>query len=506
MSFDVKLHIQWFKSGTSGNCLGGELTDPPVEIVNRTLHNVFPAFSDVDVVSGITKYRCLYMRNMHPSIAFLNPIFYIPINTISPATDLWVGVDPAGVVDTSTDSTVQTIINENTAPAGVEFTQAQDRKNGIPLRVNLPANGKMVAVWFRLKLNAGAEAREADYAKVAVDSDNKDGDTGFPALPIDTTVGVTGNTDQNQNSSELIDRLHIRNLDWLIFNGNVTSTTSPQWLINLLSWLKDFTIFSWGQEDVKTVSVRNIISSAFSVNNPNLENGVYSKNINNLHFLIMDTSGFQSYENPSTQYDLIVEDLENAQRDRDIDFIIAVTNDTMYGALPANDATYVHNDALRRTYHEVFQNYGVHLVIQSGIRNYQFLGNLRYNDANTDAPSTLFTAPNYTITSGQKSFGSDAGVVFVNMGSGGRTPFHTIGSTTNYPQIFTSVPTFGGTMILKAQMRKESNDWTVGNQKAKLTGLYYDYVTSKSLFNLFGATREEKLVHQWSITIDPPNS
>lgn len=495
MSFKAEIHVQWFRSGQpSGNGLGGELFDD--EIVSNTLSNLFPTFTEQEQRDGKTKHRCIYMRNMHPSIPFKNPILYIPINTTSPNTEIWVGLDPAGVGDGTSTGVATTIANETINPTGVLFSNATNRKTGIPLRVDLPANGATVPVWFKLKINPNAETRQADYCKIAADSDNKVDDTGIPADPIDTVVGVIGETDQNNNSSELIQRFQLRNLDWLLFNGNVGTTYNPSWFINILSFLKDFTIFSWGNQDVRDISIRNMLTNAFSYQNRNIGDGFYSKNINNLHFLIMDTSGFQSYENPSAQYDFVVQDLDNASRDSDIDFIIVSLSDTMYGALPGNDTAITHNEVLRNTYHKLFQDYGVHVVFQSKIRNYQFLGNLRYNDANTSAPSTLFTAPNYTITGGKKNFGADGGILFVNIGSGGRTPFHTIGSTAAYPQIFTSVPTVGGTIILKSEMRKDNANY------AKLTGTYYNYARKKSLLDVvFGTTIEEKSIHEWSITI-----
>lgn len=494
MSFDANIHVQWFRSGTSGNGLGGALYDD--EIVSNTLSNLFPTFTEQEQRDGKTKHRCIYMRNMHPKINFKNPILYIPINTTSPNTEIWVGLDPAGVGNGTSTGVATTILNETTNPTGVLFSNATNRKTGIPLRVDLPANGACVGVWFKLKINPGAETRQADYCKVAADSDNKTGDNGIPADPIDTIVGVIGETDQNNNSPELIERFQLRNLDWLLFNGNVTTSFNPSWFINILSFLKDYTIFSWGNQDVRDISIRNMLTNAFSWQNRNVGDGFYSKNINNLHFLIMDTSGFQSYENPSAQYDFVVQDLDNASRDSDIDFIIVSLSDTMYGGLPTNDTSIVHNEVLRTTYHKLFQDYGVHLVLQSKLRNYQFLGNLRFNEANTSAPSTLFTAPNYTITNGAKNFGADGGVLFVNIGSGGRTPFHTVGSMTAYPQSFVSIPTVGGTMILKSEMRKDNADY------AKLTGTYYNYARSKSLVNvLFGATIEEKSIHEWTITI-----
>lgn len=497
MSFDVNIHIQWFASGESGNCLGDVITNPVIEIPSRTLHNVFPAFSADDVILGITKYRCLYMRNMHPTIPLKNPIAYIPVNTTSPSTEIWVGIDPAGVGDGTSTGVATEIINENTPPAGVLFTQATNRKEGIPLRVNLPPNGKMVAVWFRLKLAPNAETRQGDYTKIAFGCDNKVDDTGIPADPVDTEGGIIGETDQNENSSEIIDRYFLRNLHWLIFNGNIAPSGSPSWLINRLSFLKDFTLFGWGREDVRQISTRNQISNAFSIASASVGDGFHSHNINNTHWLFMDTSGFQSYENPSAQYDFVLEDLDNASRDSDIDFICVVMNDTMYGALPANDANYAHNDILRRTYHKPFQDYGVHIVFSSKLRNYQRLGVLRYNESNTDIPSTLLTAPTYSITGGVKSFGVDSGIFFCNVGTGGRVPFHTIGSTTNYPQIFTSVPTIGGIFRWKAEMRRSG-------KPAKFTGSYYDYVKVKdTLFSFFfGATREEKLVDTWSISVE----
>lgn len=499
MSFNTNIHIQWFASGESGNNLGGVMTTDPdvIEITSRLLHNVFPEFTKEDTETGITKYRCLYMRNMHPKIPLKNPILYIPVNTTSNATEVWAGLDPAGIGDGTSTGVATTIVNENTAPQGVFFTQATNRKEGVPLRLNLPPNGKTVPVWFRVKLNPTNESKEADYCRISFSCDNKVDDTGVPADPIDTVIGVIGETDQNENSNEIINRYKLRNLHWLIFNGDITTSGTPSWMFNILAWLKDRTLFSWGKQDVKHISIRNQIGNAFSFSSPKVGNGFNSHNINNVHFLMLDTSGFQSYENPSAQYDFVVEDLDNASRDPDIDFIIVSTNDCMYGALPGNDSMHFHNDTLRRTYHELFQEYGVHVVFQSAIRNYQRLGVLRYNADNTDAPSTLLSGPNYSITGGVKSFGSDSGVLFINMGSGGRTPFHTVGSTTNYPQIVTSVPTIGGILECEVKMRRQ-------NQPAKLIGRYYDYVKAKSnlLSFLFGSSREEKLVDTWSISIE----
>jgi hypothetical protein len=500
VSFKADIHIQWFRSGTSGNGLGGTRFDD--EIVNRTLSNLFPTFTEQEQQDGKTKHRCVYMRNMHPSIPFKNPIFYIPVNTTSPNTEIWVGIDPAGIGNGSTTGVATSITNETDDPVGVNFTQATTRKEGFPLRVDLPANGVSVGVWFKLRINPKAETRQADYCKIAVDSDNKAGDTGLPADPIDTVVGVVGETDQNNNSQDLLDRFQLRNLDWLLFNGNVSTGFNPSWFINLLGRLKDLTIFSWGNQDVRDISIRNMLTNAFSYNNRRVGDGFYSKNINNLHFLVMDTSGFQSYENPSSQYDFVVEDLENASRDDKINFIIVSLSDTMYGALPGNDTTILHNDTLRRTYHKLFQDNGVHVVFQSKIRNYQFLGNLKYNEDNTEAPSTLLSGPNYSITNGAKSFGVDSGVLFVNVGSGGRTPFHTLTSLTAYPQSFASVPTVGGTIILKSEMKRPDRLTVDGKPYAKLTGTYYNYARSKSLLSVFfGATIEEKSVHEWSIVI-----
>lgn len=500
MSFNVDIHVQWFRSGPSGNGLGGAITVPNDEIISRTLSNLFPTFTEQEKITGKTKYRCAYMRNMHPTISFKNPIIHIPINTTSPNTEIWVGFDPAGIGNGNTTGQATSILNETIAPTGVNFTQATDRKNGFPLKVDLPANGLMVAVWFKVKINPGAENREADYCKIGISCDNKAGDTGLPADPIDTVIGVVGETDQNPNSQDIIDRFQLRNLDWLLFNGNVTTKNNPSWLINLLGKLKDSTIFSWGNLDVLNISIRNMLTNAFSIKNRQVGNGYYSKNINNLHFLVMDTSGFQSFENPSKQYDFVVKDLENAHRDANVDFIIVSMNDVMYGALPGNDTTIKHNNILRQTYHKLFQDNGVHVVFQSKIRNYQFLGNLRYNDANPALPSTLLSGPNYSIVNGAKSFGADSGIIVCNIGSGGRTPFHTIGSTTAYPQIFTSVPTVGGTMIINAEMKRK--DKLISDKPyAKLTVTYYNYKKSKSLFNvLFGATLEETSIHQFSIT------
>jgi hypothetical protein len=154
---------------------------------------------------------------------------------------------------------------------------------------------------------------------------------------------------------------------------------------------------------------------------------IVSKNVG---YITIDTSGYQSYSNPSAQYNKIVSYLQSASKNPNVDFIVVTASNAAYGQLPDNDPDNPRAklDAdFRKFYHPLFTQYGVHLVVTSGLNNYQRTHVLGFNESNPVTPTPYFTteAPNYVIAAGAKNFGA-TGSIFVNTTSGTKKPIHNV--------------------------------------------------------------------------------
>ncbi len=84
----------------------------------------------------------------------------------------------------------------------------------------------------------------------------------------------------------------------------------------------------------------------------------------------------------------------------------------------------------RKFYHPIFTQYGEHLVVSSGLINYQRCHVLGFNESNPASPTPYLTsgegsAPNYVIQAGAKNFGN-TGSIFVNTTSGTKKPIHNV--------------------------------------------------------------------------------
>jgi len=155
----VASDIQFKTSAASG--LGGAITGTDV---SSALHGLFDVVSGAEALAGDAEYRCVYVKNSHATLTLYNATVFISSNTPSGDTTVDIGVGTSAV-----GGTEQTIANENTAPAGVSFSNPSDYVGGILLG-DLPA-GQHRAVWIRRTVSAGASAYSGDGMTLAVQGD-----------------------------------------------------------------------------------------------------------------------------------------------------------------------------------------------------------------------------------------------------------------------------------------------------------------------------------------------
>lgn len=146
------------------------------------------------------------------------------------------------------------------------------------------------------------------------------------------------------------------------------------------------------------------------MNHFNLSSQYYSFNHENVHFIAMSTE--IPYENGSRQYNFVKKDLQQTVSDPDIDWIVVFYHRVAYtsGALPASIPE------LRNTYHPLFGEYGVDLIIQAHSHNYQRSYPINFNDREPRNPHiTDKETTNYYNPKGQ---------IYTIVGTGGAPDLH----------------------------------------------------------------------------------
>jgi predicted MPP superfamily phosphohydrolase len=137
-----------------------------------------------------------------------------------------------------------------------------------------------------------------------------------------------------------------------------------------------------------------------------LENPYYSHDYQNVHFISMSTE--HPFEEGSKQYEYIKNDLDKSSKNQDIDWIIVHNHKPLYST--RNDMEIA--EELRKTYHPLFEKYGVDLVISSHNQYYERTYPLLYNSESDDDPII-------TSYSSEFSYDNTDGIIFLTVGTGG---------------------------------------------------------------------------------------
>jgi len=157
--------IDFFLSG------GGTNTDPDLslggvisttEIVDNTLHNLFDKVTGDEALSGKTNYRGIYIKNSHASLTLESAIVWIDLNTTN--SEIAIALAGEGL-----DVTMETIVDEDTAPVGETFTQPANKAAGLSLG-NIPF-GQKFGLWLRRVIGAATSAEDAATFHIKVEGD-----------------------------------------------------------------------------------------------------------------------------------------------------------------------------------------------------------------------------------------------------------------------------------------------------------------------------------------------
>ena len=136
----------------------------------------------------------------------------------------------------------------------------------------------------------------------------------------------------------------------------------------------------------------------------------YSFDTNNVHVLIMSTE--EEFEPNSDQYNFVVNDLRNAANNPDIKWIVVNMHNPFYSSPNECKASGCEGDKdFRESFHPLFDKYGVDLVLEGHVHNYQRSFPLAFNQQKSGEP---------IVTSASKTdYNNPSGAIFAIVGTGG---------------------------------------------------------------------------------------
>ena len=146
----------------------------------------------------------------------------------------------------------------------------------------------------------------------------------------------------------------------------------------------------------------------------NLDNQYYSFDYSNVHFISMATEA--PYEQGSEQFNFVKHDLMKTKTNPSIDWIIVYYHQPMYTSKTHHEGL----ESLRDLYHSLFNEYGVDLVLQGHVHNYQRTHPLTYNSESPSNPTISQSAILDNGNNEENMYVDPEGTIFAIVGTGGR--------------------------------------------------------------------------------------
>ena len=187
--------------------------------------------------------------------------------------------------------------------------------------------------------------------------------------------------------------------------GDYSSTETDDCWVNLSKPIDSITQIAIGNHD----NEYDGLATSY-LNHYGLTKQFYSYDIGNVHVLTIATE--EDFKVGSEQYNFVLSDLRNSASDPNIKWIVATMHTPFYTSPNECSAAGCEGDEeLRDIYHPLFDKYGVDIVLQAHVRNYERSFPLTFNQEFSSKP---------TITSASKQeYKNPNGAIFAIVGTGG---------------------------------------------------------------------------------------
>jgi len=220
-----------------------------------------------------------------------------------------------------------------------------------------------------------------------------------------THIVAAGDWGCSGNTEKTINNVKNMNPGLLLALGDYSyEKTSTCWL-DLIKPVDSITKINFGNHEGEDNNLSNSYLNHFG-----LSKQYYSFDTNNIHVLTMATE--EKFDTNSEQYNFVVQDLRKAANNPDVKWIIVTMHYPFYSSPnTCGESDCAGNKESRDIFHPLFDKYGVDLVLQGHVHNYQRSYPLKFNQESSPEPIVTSTA--------KTDYKNPNGVIFAIVGTGG---------------------------------------------------------------------------------------
>jgi len=221
----------------------------------------------------------------------------------------------------------------------------------------------------------------------------------------DTRIVASGDWHCTRDAQKAVNMAKSMNPQLILGLGDYSSEKTKDCWVNLIKPVASITKIAIGNHDDHYDGLADSYLKHYG-----LSKQFYSFDSKNVHVLTMSTE--EEFEAGSEQYNFVVNDLRKAANNPDTKWIMVTMHHPIYSSPnECNLSDCQGDEELSKTYHPLFDKYGVDLVLQAHVRNYQRSFPL---DFNQESPSK----PIVTSTS-KGEYKNPDGIIFAIVGTGG---------------------------------------------------------------------------------------
>jgi hypothetical protein len=256
------------------------------------------------------------------------------------------------------------------------------------------------------------EKRQQQHLAYATPTLTRPPPSSSSSLPSSTdfNFAAAGDWGCTDDTSSTIKQIQNKDPELILALGDLSYEKTAKCWLDETSSIKNKLKIAMGNHEAGDEGDPTLLQVQYR-NNFNLSNTYYSFDYHNVHFIAIDS--MLPYTINSPQYSFVKRDLISTSQNPNIRWIIVYFHHPMY----TSPTKHPSDSLLRDTYHPLFDQYGVDLVLQGHNHNYQRSYPISYNNNNNNSNANSF---NPTITSVYtNTFNNPRGEVYVIAGTGG---------------------------------------------------------------------------------------
>ena len=221
----------------------------------------------------------------------------------------------------------------------------------------------------------------------------------------DTHIVAAGDWHCTPDAAKTVNIAKSLNPQLILGLGDYSSTETDDCWVNLSKPVDPITRIAIGNHD----NEYDGLATSY-LNHYGLSKQFYSYDIKNVHVLTMATE--EDVKVGSAQYNFVVNDLRSSAGNPDVKWIVATMHTPFYTSPNECSAAGCEGDEeLRDIYHPLFDKYGVDIVLQAHVRNYERSFPLVFNQESSSNPTIASTS--------KQEYKNPNGVIFAIVGTGG---------------------------------------------------------------------------------------